>query len=71
MARIADRVPVAEYTHVTTAELPKSLFEDKLSRVLASGRIEEHGRLTITDNDVGSIHYDSDPSCLYLGASGI
>lgn len=67
VARIADKVPVAEYAHVNTADFPKSLYEDKFSRVLASSRIQEHGRLTITDNDVGCIHYDSDPSCLYLG----
>lgn len=34
--------------------------------MLRSGRIGEHTRLTITDREVGAIHYDSDPVCLYL-----
>lgn len=66
MARLTDRVPVAEYTVTDTKEMPKTLFDDKLERVLRSGRVGEHTRLTITDREVGSIHYDSDPVCLYL-----
>lgn len=34
--------------------------------MLHSGRVGEHLRLTITDKDVGTIHFDSDPDCLYL-----
>lgn len=66
VARLADRVPVAEYAAVDTREIPAKLLDDKLEKVLRSGRIGEHTRLTITDRDVGSIHYDSDPVCLYL-----
>lgn len=66
MARLADRVPVAEYAAVDSRELPASLLDDKLEKVLRSGRVGEHTRLTITDREVGSIHYDSDPTCLYL-----
>lgn len=42
------------------------MLDEKLEKVLRSGRVGEHTRLTITDRDVGSIHYDSDPVCLYL-----
>lgn len=66
VARLADRVPIADYAAVDTRELPAKLFDDKLDKVLRSGRIGQHTRLTITDRDVGSIHYDSDPTCLYL-----
>lgn len=66
VARLSDRVPVAEYCAIEARELPKTLFDDKLERVLRSGRVGEHTRLTITDREVGSIHYDSDPVCLYL-----
>lgn len=66
MARLADRVPVAEYAAVNSRELPAKLLEDKLDKVLRSNRIGEHTRLTITDREVGSIHYDSDPICLFL-----
>lgn len=67
VARVPDKTTIAEFACVDTRELPKSLFDDKLAKVLTSGRVEEHSRLTITDKDVGSIHYDSDPACLYLG----
>lgn len=66
VARLSDRVPVAEFCAADSRDLPKSLLDDKLERVLRSGRVGEHSRLTITDREVGSIHYDSDPGCLYL-----
>lgn len=66
VARLEDRVPVAEYAAIDRRTLPKTLFDDKLDKVLRSGRVSEHSRLTITDREVGSIHYDSDPACLYL-----
>lgn len=66
VARLADRSPIAEYAAVDTRALPASLFADKLDKVLRSGRVGEHARLTITDHDVGAIHYDADPGCLYL-----
>lgn len=66
VARLQDRVPIAEYAAVDKRSLPKSLFDEKLDKVLRSGRVREHSRLTITDREVGSIHYDSDPTCLYL-----
>ena len=49
-----------------TRDLPAKLFDEKLEKVLRSERIGEHTRLTIADREVGSIHYDSDPVCLYL-----
>ncbi|CAN8065421.1 unnamed protein product [Agarophyton chilense] len=66
VARLADRVPIALYSATSSSQLPSKLLHDKLEKVLRSGRIGEHTRLTITDRDVGSIHYDSDPLCLYL-----
>jgi Synaptobrevin/Regulated-SNARE-like domain len=66
VARLSDRVPVAEYCVVDSRDMPKTLLDDKLEKVLRSGRVGEHTRLTITDREVGSIHYDSDPHCLYL-----
>lgn len=66
VARLTDRVPVAEYAAIDSREVPTKLLDEKLEKVLRSGRVEEHTRLTITDREVGSIHYDSDPVCLYL-----
>lgn len=42
------------------------VYAAKLRKVLDSGRVGEHARLTITDATVGSIHYDADPSLLYM-----
>ncbi len=66
VARLSDRNPIATYAAVDTRDLPKALLDKKLDRVLGSGRVSEHTRLTITDKEVGSIHYDTDPVCLYL-----
>lgn len=66
VARIADKTAVAAHAFGSATAV---VLDDKLARVLASGRVDEHGRLTITDKDVGSIHYDSDPACLYLAVT--
>lgn len=66
VARIADKTAVAEHAFVEASSIPKQVLDEKLARVLSSGRMNEHGRLTITDKDVGSIHYDTDPACLYM-----
>lgn len=66
VARLADRLPIATYAATDTREMPKAVLDKKLDRVLGSGRVAEHTRLTITDRQVGSIHYDTDPNCLYL-----
>jgi Synaptobrevin/Regulated-SNARE-like domain len=64
ICRLHDRISVAEYC--ATDSLPKSRIIEKLQRVLRSDRVTEHKRLTITDRDLGCIHYDSDPACLYI-----
>lgn len=66
VARLADRLPIASYAATDTRDMPKALLDKKLERVLGSGRVSQHTRLTITDREVGSIHYDTDPTCLFL-----
>lgn len=66
VARLADRLPIAAFAAGEARSAQKALLDKKLERVLGSGRVSEHTRLTITDREVGSIHYDTDPSCLYL-----
>lgn len=67
VARVADKTPVATQSFCGASHsITTPLLDDKLDRVLSSGRMNEYGRLTITDQDVGSIHYDSDPACLYM-----
>eukprot|EP00171_Calliarthron_tuberculosum_P014299 IDg14299t1 len=66
VARLDDRLPIATYAATDTRDMPKALLDKKLERVLGSGRVSQHTRLTITDREVGSIHYDTDPTCLFL-----
>lgn len=66
VARLHDRLPVARHAPVDTPALPAATAEEKVTRVLRSRRIAAHSRLTITDNEVGCIHFDSAPPCMYL-----
>lgn len=66
IARIRDRLSISEFCAVDLADVPSSLMHGKLKKVLSSERVREHNRLTITDREVGSIHYDSDLSCIYF-----
>lgn len=66
VARLVDKVTVADFTAIESREISPKLLEEKRERVLHSGRVGEHHRLTITDKDVGTIHFDSDPVCIYL-----
>jgi len=66
-------VCVADYVVPASGEGPPpptgDVYAAKLRKVLDSGRVGEHARLTITDAAVGSIHYDADPSLLYLAVT--
>jgi len=66
VARLQDHLPVARYAPVDTVALPAAGFEEKITRVLRSRRVAAHTRLTITDDDVGCIHFDSLAPCMYL-----
>lgn len=66
VARLADKVTIADFAPAESRDMPLKLLEEKRERVFHSGRVGEHHRLTITDKDVGTIHYDSDPVCIYL-----
>jgi Synaptobrevin/Regulated-SNARE-like domain len=66
VARIADKTAVATHAFGGMSQV---VLDEKLARVMSSSRINEHGRLTIMDKDVGNIHYDSDPACLYMAVT--
>lgn len=70
VARLHDRVCVADFVVPPAGDgAPTAggdVYAAKLRKVLDSGRVGEHARLTITDATVGSIHYDADPSLLYM-----
>ncbi|KAA8494532.1 Vesicle-associated membrane protein [Porphyridium purpureum] len=62
VARLQDRVPLLWYCSASDPEL----HEGKFRKLLASGRVAEHARLTVTDRDVGTIHFECDPVCVYM-----
>lgn len=66
VARIADCTRIAA---LATPEggISRDVLEEKAQKVVQSGRIHQHVRLTIADNQVGRIHYHSDPAFLYIG----
>lgn len=69
IARVPDKQILVSYASSESKEQPKQRLDAVLNRVLVSGRIDEHDRLTIADKDVGNIHYNADPALIYLGTS--
>lgn len=72
IARFVDLLPVAEYSVEDRrkgggGKDGDGAYEDRVDRVMRSGRVNESSRLTILDKDVGSLHYDSDESYVYFG----
>lgn len=66
IARVANKSILADFAP-DNKETPKSQFSEKFLRVLNSGRLDQHSRLTITDKDVGTIHYEEDAALLFMG----
>lgn len=69
IARVPDKQILVSCVATDSREQSKQQLDSILSRVLVSGRIDEHDRLTIADKDVGNIHYSADPALVYLGTS--
>ena len=66
VARQYDRALIASYRHDT---LGSKIEEQQtlVHKVLGSGRAtENHPRLTVTDREHGSLHYDSDREYFYI-----
>lgn len=66
VAHLADRMTIASYASVNKREVTKLLLDKKLQLVLGSSRVHDHTRLTITDREVGNIHFEKDTIFLYL-----
>ena len=65
VARMEDRVVVASYTHGGSSR--HDLHTGVLQKVLRSQKtVTDNPRLTITDRDVGTVHYDTDRSAIYV-----
>ena len=66
VARMEDRVVVAAYTHGGSSSR-EPLHTDVLHKVFRSQKtVTDNPRLTITDRDVGTVHYDTDRSAIFV-----
>jgi len=66
VARMEDRVVVAAYTHGGSSSR-EPLHTDVLHKVLRSQKtVTDNPRLTITDREVGTVHYDTDRSAIFV-----
>lgn len=70
VARVADRTLVAAHA-VGGERASRARYVDKAKSVLSSAHIDLQPRLTIADNEVGSIHYSADAAALYLGRCSV
>ena len=67
VSRAADRVLVAAYSHKLSSSSKADPFVAVVTRVLGSPQtVEDYPRLTITDREVGTIHYDTSRTCIFL-----
>ena len=65
VARMEDRVVVAAYTHGSSSR--DQLYTDVLHKVIRSQKtVTDNPRLTITDREVGTVHYDTDRSAIFV-----
>ena len=67
VARVQDKCPIADYAAVDSREHPKIIFTQKFDKLLNCFHPQKRPRLTITDKDVGHIHYNSDTDILLAG----
>ena len=68
VGRSADRVIVASHC-AWTQGAPAAKIQSVCQKVLSSDKVGEYSRLTITDREVGTVHYDSDESCVYMAVT--
>uniref|UniRef100_A0A6T6P735 V-SNARE coiled-coil homology domain-containing protein n=1 Tax=Rhodosorus marinus TaxID=101924 RepID=A0A6T6P735_9RHOD len=66
IARQLDLLPVAEYKIPNGGKIPTVMFEDRVDKIMRSGKVRETSRLTVLDNEVGSIHFESEGDYVFL-----
>ncbi|KAG9395878.1 Synaptobrevin [Carpediemonas membranifera] len=64
VGRREDRMVIASY--LAFQHDLKSMYEGVIEKVVRSARLPERPKLTITNRDVGTIHYDSDETSIYM-----
>mmetsp|Transcript_12909 Transcript_12909/g.33629 ORF Transcript_12909/g.33629 Transcript_12909/m.33629 type:complete len:236 (-) Transcript_12909:262-969(-) len=65
VGRLSDKVVVASYVHCNQGGMPAH-FHAVVDKVLRSSKLAEHPRLTITDKEVGTLHYVTDAQSIYI-----
>lgn len=65
VGRLSDKVVVANYVHCNQGGMPAH-FHAVVDKVLRSSKVAEHPRLTITDKEVGTLHYVTDARAIYI-----
>lgn len=65
VGRLSDRAVVANYVHCNQGAMP-ARFHAVVDKVLRSNRVMDHPRLTITDKEVGTLHYTTDRLAIYI-----
>eukprot|EP00316_Scyphosphaera_apsteinii_P013509 CAMPEP_0119312710 /NCGR_PEP_ID=MMETSP1333-20130426/26966_1 /TAXON_ID=418940 /ORGANISM="Scyphosphaera apsteinii, Strain RCC1455" /LENGTH=206 /DNA_ID=CAMNT_0007317367 /DNA_START=29 /DNA_END=646 /DNA_ORIENTATION=+ len=64
--RSCDRVIIASYAHHSDSAAAQR-YHAVTQRVLGSANtIERYPRLTVTDRESGTVHYDTDQTCIFL-----
>ena len=66
VARLWDRCVVAAHTHRLQEAESKRLVSVVHKVVHSVSTLEQYPRLTITDREAGTIHYETDKECIYL-----
>ena len=66
VARLWDRCVVAAHTHRLQETESKRLVGVVHKVVHSVSTLEQYPRLTITDREAGTIHYETDKECIYL-----
>ena len=66
VARMTDDALLLSSTFTEAKQFPRGLYEDKVRKLIESGRVERQSRLTIADKDIGNLHYHADPVFLVL-----
>jgi len=64
--RLCDHVSVASYGHNNH---PSEQVETKVAQVLQANAAATHPRLSVTDRDVGTIHYETDQYAMYIAVA--
>ena len=65
--RLSDRSSVASYCHSDDHSLDE--IEAKISQVLMANAAQMHPRLSVSDRDIGTIHYETDRYAMFLAVT--